>query len=753
MQRIHIKQWAVLACVLGLLYVDLTRTQSVALGVLVFSFYLFVVGSWWRDLLNAIFRMQWGSVVTYIFAVSTTFFLLGFGASVLTVWYKLSSEGIWWIYVVVAVVSFILLTASQKMGYTKEKELSPPVSRWVLVSIVHKKHFFLIILCLAGLLLGFFMLFQSRSTEVLFSPWQTIHHYFLPLYALLSVLLGVLIFSKERTTQVLFLLVLFSLLGHSYLSLSHINPWGGDVWRHLAVEQKLASGDMVLPVLFGNEARWREVLGVDVPEALVIPNKYAYGHLWGMSVLVSQTLHLDLIAINIWLIPILWSLLFPLIFFRFGKLLFGSWRTGLLLAWLSTIPFPLQALGALSLPNSLGFLVFLFVLMLWIQYVQERGIWQRRIVLLLSVLMLFGYSLYALLIWAVLLLTFLTTTISNLHNPMVRKSGFTTLTLLSVFFFPLVEILTHFSFVPEYIPLWNNIKQAIGELSGWFYASAIRPHDIVSGNILFNHTPDFAFVSSLFTDWRWHILVGTVAIWTVVKLGIVHLLRNEQSIVWRVLATLGVCAVGGYLIGWYLLSGDRLFVRRLDPMIAFLVVLFFVYGISRVRASWFVWFHRIRVLLIVLSLVFAGWYATTTYASGPDMQVASEDDVRVSKYIWEEENKEASSFCVLADTWTLLVLEGISLQHIVGGGFPIDAQFAQPERTVLYSEIVAHPRPSVMTQSKEKTGASHCWVVVPIDSLSEAHETNMRALSDQPPEQFGDLVVWKISHETKNTAE
>ena len=151
---------------------------------------------------------------------------------------------------------------------------------------------------------------------------------------------------------------------HAYLPLSHDLPWGGDVWRHLAVEERLMEGGQVLPVLFGDEAKWVEKIGIDIPEVLISPYKYSYSQLWGSSVLLAKTFSVNLLLINKWLVPILFSLVMTFVLYRIGWLLFGNKRQGLWLVWLSFIPFSFQALGGLTLPVSLGYLNFFFVLML-----------------------------------------------------------------------------------------------------------------------------------------------------------------------------------------------------------------------------------------------------------------------------------------------------------------------------------------------------------------------------------------------------
>jgi hypothetical protein len=88
----------------------------------------------------------------------------------------------------------------------------------------------------------------------------------------------------------------------------------------------------------------------------------------------------------------------PFLFFRIGYLIFDSRRKGLWLAWLTLLPFSLQALPSLTLPVSFGLLMFLFVYSLWLQYWRDHYSSQKYLAVLFSVLMFFGYSLYFILI-------------------------------------------------------------------------------------------------------------------------------------------------------------------------------------------------------------------------------------------------------------------------------------------------------------------------------------------------------------------
>jgi len=123
------------------------------------------------------------------------------------------------------------------------------------------------------------------------------------------------------------------------LALSNPLPWGDDAWRLIGEEKFLISEGVIQPVLFGVDARWREVAGIDLPEVFLIPQKYTYSFFWASGVLTAKVFGADLVDINKWLVPVLWSIFLSVLIFRLGSILFENRRAGLLLLWFSLVPF------------------------------------------------------------------------------------------------------------------------------------------------------------------------------------------------------------------------------------------------------------------------------------------------------------------------------------------------------------------------------------------------------------------------------
>ncbi len=544
------------------------------------------------------------------------------------------------------------------------------------------------------------IMIQHQNKGSLLSPWQTLPSTILIFSFFALIILGLLIaYFPSKRNFLLILMMLQTLTQHLYLPLSHINPWGGDVWRHIAVEAQLESGQFYLPVLFGPEVKFHSValgaIHLNVPEAFLIPNKYAYGQLWGLSVALAELMHLDLALVNRFLVPVLWSLATPILLFLLGTQLFRKEKIGLWLAYILLLPFSWQAIGALTLPVSLGLITFLLFLTLW--FSGERN---RRWAYALASLMLFGYTLYFLLAWLVI-------GISIMNTKSTRWSK-ALLAIGCVGFFPVFELVARVSTWPQAFHPLSIFKQIVVEWSGWHLVSLL-PWDTASGNILFNQIPNYAFVSNLFLTWRWWIIPALGLVYGLTALG---LFRGEKNHLWSTARYLFISVFGGYLINWYVLAGDRLFVRRLDATLACLILLFALAGVNYLHSIWQK--QRTSVFqfaLVLLAVVVFSWCATAAFASGPDIRAVSQAEYTAAESAWQKVDHNQSHYCVLADTWTLLPLEAISAGKIVGGGFPIDAEFSQPERVVLFAAMQAHPSDQILREAQKLTGASSCLFI------------------------------------------
>jgi hypothetical protein len=720
------------------LYGHLFYNYSSFTGALLLGVFFCITGYYWRETLHKVFGLNKQWLLTKVYAVFSSFLLLTLVGSIYIVWYQFSQKEIIWTYGIAAFLSYAISFVAKQ--FKKQRDIKV---RTTYTPYFSKQPLFLIVYFAIWFVATIALIIFEPSTASVWSPWQALPQWYLYTFFVLTLLLGIIVSSKHKTKVVLTLIVFHSILLHAYLPISHQLPLGGDVWRVMAVEQTLADGKPILPVLFGDNVKKREVLGMNIPEAILIPNKYAYGHLWSASVILHKTLGIGLQNINIWLIPILWALAMPFIFFRLGTLLFKSRRTGLIFTWLTFLVFPLQALGSLTLPVSLGYLTFFFALTLLLQYQRDRAMSQRIFLYILTVFMLFSYTLHFLLILGLLVVVEIYH-LFDTHNIAKRMVGvgkrkryiLSGLSLvLATLIIPATEMIAHISSFGSLS--FSRLTQMLGQFSGWFFASMIRPHDILSGNILFNHTPDYAFTSSLFMNFRWQMVLGSVIVilFSLFALGRIYYKQKRND--WRLISFLSACAIGGYIFGWFVLEGDRLFTRRLDALLAVVFILLFLYTAYSIRD---IIGKYVVPGTMLLALLFASWFGTTSFASGPDIRSMSLSEFTLGAHI-NEQLSLSEKTCVLADTWTLLAVESASSGRVVGGGFPIDYQFGQQARVELLAAFEHHPEETLATLVN-MFGETTCFVA--IKKPGEESYANLAEILGDYGVVFEDNVLWRI---------
>ncbi len=681
--------------------------------ILLFVFYILWTGFLWSKVLNSVFglREKYINIPLGIFA---SFLFLSFVASVFVVWYKITWPVISFVYIVGVVLPFVLC---KKIKSVDETESLPEE----VFGIFPKRKFLL--LCFALLsILQIAILVLCQTDKVLTTPWQTLHPWYLYNFFLLTFLLGVLLFSRISFRLKFLLVVAYSLLLHLYLPLAHVMPWGGDVWRMIGVEQKLALGEAQLPVL---------------PSALWNPYKYTYGQLWGLMVLLNKSLDISLIALHRWFMPIIWGLILPVLAFSLGNTIFSNKKKALTLSAVISFPFALQAIGSITVSMSFGFLTFLFGLLLLFIFLKEKQEWQKRIVFAYALCMLFGYALYAILFYFVIALSLLLLKTKNKKTILVIVA--------SVFLFPAIDFLLGFSHFPSNFSIVNFFKQVLGQFGGWYFARPISNIEISSANILFNHLPQMAYVKNIFSAFRWPVVLLCILSSISLVSAFYCVIKKETNRFVQMLAILSVSTFGGYSIGWYILTGDRVFVRRLDSILAFLLVFFVLYGIFAFDFSKIIskLSSKKTYIYFLTLLTFFSFCATTIYATGPDIRVLSSDEYQAASFLWSQE-KENQKSCVLADTWPLLALEGVSGGRVVGGGFPIDANFGQAERVRLYSELLKNPDIRIIPQIQALVDVSFCYIVVSRDQVDPRIELALNHFLGDLLFKSGPILVWKL---------
>ncbi len=568
---------------------------------------------------------------------------------------------------------------------------------------------------------GFYLLFISKSSLILESPWQTIDKRYIIIFFLATLTLGLLIFSKLKAKIILFLLIIHSFLLHSYLPLSHNLIYGADQWRHLAVETNLL------------QEKPLNIISFDKNPASIIqafnPGKLAYSQTWATETILSRLTNISLLLINKWLLPIIWSIVFPLLLFELGRILFNDKKQALLFSWLGFLPFAWQAGGSFTLPSNYGFLIWLLFLILILKRVRQPR-WEQIIVLATGLLLsIFGYTLYFLLfvlMWVIM--EFGKQTVATKRIQILSRAA---MTVAAVFFIPVIELFSRYSHFSK-TNFLSQLKQFFGNITAYYLATGPRPHDISGGNIVFNQVPNYAFVANFFTQWRWWLVIFMIIFLFIAIVGSIQFI-SSQNLIKKHTALIAYGLWLGYFISFYLFTGDKILSRRLDSVLALFLILMFFGGLQYFLIKIKKPLKLLVPLLLILSITI-----TASYSFGPDAKTVSVNEYKAMEYVWLQVKTEKQS-CVVADTYPLLALEYFSAKNIIGGGFSINQNFAQPEREKLFQELNDNSNEQAWKKALSLTNATKCWLVTSNQSL-KINDYFLK--SSARATLFGDIIVW-----------
>jgi hypothetical protein len=248
---------------------------------------------------------------------------------------------------------------------------------------------------------------------------------------------------------------------------------------------------------------------------------------------VTKVFHTDLITVNKWLGPIIWSVVFPLLLFQLGVTLGWSKRRSLVFTWLGSLPFAWIAGGSWTLPNNLTFLWYLVMVIILLKRLKKPEKWQVPFLIGMGILSIFGYVLYAILFWGswmvVEILRRMTTSPSlplkrggkTVSSPLLAKEGLGVvrfqsfklkiiiLGIIGAFAIPAIELIAGYSHFDPHHNFLGSIKVLFKSIIGWFIARGPYPYDVTAWNIVFNQLPQQAFVSNIFIMWRWWLGSGS----------------------------------------------------------------------------------------------------------------------------------------------------------------------------------------------------------------------------------------------------
>ncbi len=294
---------------------------------------------------------------------------------------------------------------------------------------------------------AFQALVKARTGEGVTTVWLTIPDYFLPVFLLSSLfLMFVLFFTNMNVGLKLGLIFVYSFLARSLFWVVWYPGRYGDPWQHLGISRFIDRTGM--PYAYS----WtlQNFLIYDL-----IKSKAQYAPL----ILISRMFNVDIYWVHILFVPFLWSFLVPLFSYKLAEMMVkGRFEQFPLIAALvaSLVP-SLVIWGTVSVPNSVGFVFFFFVVFLmfyWLRTGKEQ-IWGLS--LLVTIATFFAHMLPA--IFA--LLFFLLVTISQKFSRTIEKVVFY---LLLFPLFPLVLYLSNAQFSLGGLVALENYGSFVSEI-------------------------------------------------------------------------------------------------------------------------------------------------------------------------------------------------------------------------------------------------------------------------------------------------
>ncbi len=636
----------------------------------------------------------------YIFGIFTSIFIPLFLSSIFILFYKINAAIISINLIITFILSIIIGAKNLKVEYVKKDENDNDIKDFKLK--------FSYLLPIGILLFSFFILhtlisFQFKDYIVNYI-WKNFNFIFFIFVFSLIVFLIYLIFSDRNKKYILLVIILASFVLHSNIPILYQkgNGGAGDRYRFLANEEILKDGDAVKPILIGDKDSidYKNIGNIKIPEVLVSGNKQSYGNKWGIDIILSYILNKDLIQIDTWIVYILWSIFIPVIFYNIFKI-FNNNNDKLALLF-SASPLLLNVFqfnGSVSYPISINFIIFIFFFFLFLNKIKEKkSIDKEKIILgaLITIILYFNYIVF-LFIWLIFLFIYITNYfIEKIKSKKIQTGLNIAIILLSSFTFLILDIKMKFAM----FDFSSIFKKIIG-----FFIHFLSPSLIPNVNIAMPRTMFFAPILS-------------VIFFIIVAIGIVHFFKTKKDS--KYILNFFISIFLAYIYCWTILAGDRVFSRKIGIIVSLFLLFFFVYGIYYI----FLKINKINInkkqAIIILLGLFIASIGTLQYASGPVIELNMNYDLNSFKYVYDKVKNDEHP-CVIGDTIHTILLEYISKNKLVAGGFSQTGNYVQADRSRIFNSILKEPDKKYLEEAEKITGSNNCILIADNRNIDYYH--------------------------------
>ncbi|MBT6757577.1 MAG: hypothetical protein HOA84_04530 [Candidatus Jacksonbacteria bacterium] len=646
------------------------------------------------------------------------------------------------------VTESIFLSLPLFLGLYRSKRIRPlrsvqNKSKWSVLRAPKK----MLIAFFALAFLFIVLLLIGKTGAHVLTPWNVVHPFALWVVLILTIIVLWSIFSPMKRHGVLVLLIVYSFVLHAYIPITYDGGFGGDRWRHIASEKYLLTGEVYTPSLIGEkEIPLKTIAGVTVPEVFIAGNKSSYAPQWILTIFTHQMTGISLEGVDQWLVPLVWFWLIILCVYEISRFLFQDQRWRLFLTFIPITFFPYQVYGGITIPVGFGQLSFLFILWAWLRYVSIGDKKSKYFGLIAILLGYFHYILHFLLSIILAILALIQRSISKRKKSIDAIILIVSIVLLAALI-PLLEQVFGLSWFTESLAspesIFQGLADAFGRITNLVGYTHYGSH-IGQGNFLYEASRlPTSRVS--FLRWPYWPLAISLIIYGTSAIGFWSVLRKKANEAWRCVSAFLVVLSLSYFVSWFVMDGYRTLARRLDLSIALFVSFLFVYGCYSIMGQ----MSKITVvnkvapskMLIVLMIAGVSFATTSTFASGPILDRVTKSEYLASQYIWEKIQND-TEYCVVANTWPLLGLEAASGRTIIGGGFPVYKEYAQPERVKIFETLSKYPTQELFLQALSATEAQRCVYMTEFRFINSRVLAETENLLGPPEKQIGEVFIW-----------
>lgn len=588
------------------------------------------------------------------------------------------------------------------------------------------------ILYLFLIALLFYLLFLSRAGEVR-TVWEILHPAFIPtLFVATSLLLTILLASKKVTYKLLFIIV-HSILIHSLFSI--VFPAGDLSGQQMAIGRTRLVYDNA--ILHG----WPP-WSIETIQSQIYTRFGGINFQAALSVVFARMLSIDFLWIHLFLVPVLWGVFTPiaayLTTYTFTQNEKVAILSGLLL---SAFPYATY-FGAISVPNSLGFIFFFYSLYFMLKNLASNNSKTTFLMLAFSFFSLLSHNLTGIMSFALLLLALAFKSYRDEKSSSITaKTSLATSFIFCASLLPMSFIFLRF-FSSKFYTVFTLDKfhdLPSEEIVGLFLIGDLT-YSFKIETILLNIVgPVLALLCMIFfiyslrrnptAKFRIHIYFLFAAFlmilvdYRILKLFMHGLPLNEERLwVFRDFIAVPFVALAIYAV----VSSLKTFLKATSLPTLSLASLKILSKANILRV-----FGLLFTLNIIIPVVLGGWITFSLSAAYPQVAPLQTTwyELDAVKFI-EENNHE--KYVVIGDVWTIYAGE-----RIVGINNPRAYYFAEFNRTGydLFVNMRENPSPQWMLSAMNRTDTTVAYFIVtePRLATEEFDNTVSKALQNGLP--------------------